>query len=550
MSKLLWQEAVGAAQKPRRLALTKNAEGLYICPVQYCDSESFRSQRGCRKHVFYKHGWYYFFNEKPDQSRYFPELNTRLNSEKLRKRSTTSCMPSFSKNCTIGKSFTKWLQSPGGGGKSLCQTSQILCKVLKFAKFCCEDLDATWDLPEYVIDYCIGSVTLLSEFVEYLQKQWHVGYSGVIGYMNSISHMLDYRRSEAIRRDNIPVFISSEIYLDRVKKCLCKKMKCEWSFVLSVEYLSSINCWATLEELQNVIPYHADKFTQIILNSGKVETHVPPDDLTFATSFIVAVLFIMVKATRPMAYQYLTVEMVEGLNGKAGCIDQSKFKTNYKYGFDSLLFSSECTDIINGYVKCIRPRLNPKCNFVLVTKNGNQLSQLSHIFGRVVFIAIGKYINPTRYRQIVETESASRLDITEQNILSRDQKHTSNVARIHYQKLESKEMAMKGNECIEKLVNRAKSEATLKNLNQKIAENSNTLNSDEGHVHFVQETEQQKTRSSKAAFSSIEDEFIRKGINKYGAGKWTQILRDSSYKFHPSRRASTLLLRAKNLKLL
>ena len=39
-------------------------------------------------------------------------------------------------------------------------------------------------------------------------------------------------------------------------------------------------------------------------------------------------------------------------------------------------------------------------------KSINLISKLSNIFGRVVFLAIGKYINPTRYRQIIETESA------------------------------------------------------------------------------------------------------------------------------------------------
>ena len=554
LPKPLWQKAVGVTHKPRRLCLKANLDGDYICPVKCCDSEGFKSQRGCRKHVFIKHGWYYFFEEKPDHSRYFPEHNTRVNKVKIRKRSTTASMPSFSKSCTIGLLFSRWLQSPGGGGKGLVQCDQILCKVLKFAKFCCEDVDSSWDIPEVVIDYCIGSVTLISEFVEYLQNKWIIGHSGVIGYMNALSHMLDYRRSQAIRNDNISVFVASEIYLDRVKKCLSKKMKSEWSVVLSIEYLSSINCWATLEDLEKVIPYHADKFTQILLNSGNKETIVPPNDLSFATSFIVAVLFLLVKASRPMTYQYLTIDMIESLNGNGGVIDQTKFKTNYKYGFDSLIFSSHCTDILNGYIMCIRPRLNPTCHYVLVTKNGTQHSQLSHIFGRIVFLAIGKYINPTRYRQIIETESVSRLDGTEQNMLSRDQKHTSNVARVHYQKLESREVAEKGHLCMQKLVNREKSEKTLQKVNNAASANCTITrerqpNKISKSVEIAPDKVRQANRSQKVAFSKIEDEFLRQGVVKYGIGKWTNIIRDEVYTFHPSRKASTLLLRAKKLNL-
>ena len=44
-------------------------------------------------------------------------------------------------------------------------------------------------------------------------------------------------------------------------------MKVEWNTVLSVDYLSSINCWATLDDLQKVLPFPADKFTQVLLNA-------------------------------------------------------------------------------------------------------------------------------------------------------------------------------------------------------------------------------------------------------------------------------------------
>ena len=338
-------------------------------------------------------------------------------------------MPTFSKSTKIAVLFRDWLHSPGGGGKSYSQCDQIACKVLKFTKFCCDDMSCTWDIPESVVDYCIGSVSLMSEFVENLQSNWNVGFSGIIGYMNALSHMLDYRRSQTLCTDNIPVFIAAKIYLDRVKKCLSKQMKVEWNVVLSIEYLNSINCWAGLSDLQAVIPYHADKFTQILLNAGNVDTQIPAHDLSFATAFITAVLFIMVKASRPMTFQYLTVGMVLSISIEGGIIDQTKFKTNYKYGFDSLIFSTECITILKGYISCIRPRLNPTCEYLLVSRNGIQLRQLSHIFGRIVFLAIGKYINPTRYRQIIETESVSNLDSNDQNILSQNQKHTSRVAK-------------------------------------------------------------------------------------------------------------------------
>ena len=69
----------------------------------------------------------------------------------------------------------------------------------------------------------------------------------------------------------------------------------------------------------------------------------------------------------------------------------------------------------------------------------------------ISFLAIRKYINPTRYRQIIETESAEKLNLDEQKCLSEDQKHTSNVAKINFQNLRSENIAMKARSYLETL---------------------------------------------------------------------------------------------------
>ena len=53
LSKASWKDAIGASKKPKRLKLLSH-NGLFICPVAYCESEPYRSKRGCRKHVFTK----------------------------------------------------------------------------------------------------------------------------------------------------------------------------------------------------------------------------------------------------------------------------------------------------------------------------------------------------------------------------------------------------------------------------------------------------------------------------------------------------------------
>jgi len=68
-----------------------------------------------------------------------------------------------------------------------------------------------------------------------------------------------------------------------------------------------------------------------------------------------------------------------------------------------------------------------------------------------VFDAIVKFIHPTRYRQIVETQNLNLLTSKEQQILSEDQKHSSAVAKVHYQKQRSREAAVKARKCLQKL---------------------------------------------------------------------------------------------------
>ena len=58
-------------------------------------------------------------------------------------------------------------------------------------------------------------------------------------------------------------------------------MRCEWNVLLSVEHLSTIGCWASLPEMQKVVPYHADRFAQILINSSSSKHKPPSHDLSF-----------------------------------------------------------------------------------------------------------------------------------------------------------------------------------------------------------------------------------------------------------------------------
>ena len=187
----------------------------------------------------------------------------------------------------------------------------------------------------------------------------------------------------------------------------------------------------------SIIPFHVEKFNDILNRCKQYPKDVSPMELTFATKFIAAFFLLRVKGTRPMSYQFLTLEMIEYASKTDSFKDQRKFKTADRYIFDSFWLDKTSLHVIKSYKCHICLLLNPSCDFLLVNRNGTQFTKLTEALEKLVYEAIGKYINPTRHRQIIETESCSYLDNEEQESISEDQKHSSNLARISYKKKRS-----------------------------------------------------------------------------------------------------------------
>ena len=110
--------------------------------------------------------------------------------------------------------------------------------------------------------------------------------------------------------------------------------------------------------------------------------------------------------------------------------------------------------VLDRYITLIRPFLKPDCDYVLVIGNGGQYSKIGQLMSKLVFDATGKYMHPTRYRQIIETASRQQFDSHEQYMISEDQKHSSVVAKVHYQKHLSPEIATKAHACLQNCMTR------------------------------------------------------------------------------------------------
>lgn len=332
-------------------------------------------------------------------------------------------------------------------------------------------------------------------------------------------------------------------------------MRLQWTHDLDIDTLEARGHCATMEELLEVVKFYLPRFENTVKVCKTSPAQVNPSDLTFATKFVAMYLFIKVKGSRPMTYQYLTVDMVATAKENGGFIDQKAFKTAGKYGFDSLIFTDANMQVLNGYISYVKPLLKPQCDFVLVNRNGGQHGILGDVMSKLVFDAIGKYIHPTRYRQIVEMQSLSQLTSEEQRILSEDQKHSSAVAKVHYQKQRLCKVAVKAQKCLQKVQGTKGSEVDKEaNARFGISKSAPATSVENAAMEItpqataddppIEHSGSQRTLRRVLKFTSSEDDFLKNGIDRHGFGQWTAILRDPDFKFQEGRTADSLKKRA------
>ena len=350
----------------------------------------------------------------------------------------------------------------------------------------------------------------------------------------------------------------TELYLKKVRKTVSKMMRLQWTSELDIDALEAKGHWATLKELLDVVGRYLPRYESVLKSCKDNPGSISPFDLSFATKFLAVYLFIKVKGSRPMTYQYLTVEMVNKGKTNGGFIDQKMFKTAGKYGFDSSLNLIETTmQVLDGYINHIRPLLKPNCDCVSVTRNGGQHNKLGELMSKLVFDATGKYVHPTHYRQIVETASTRHLSNSAQSTISEDQKHSSVVAKVHYHKQRSREVASKAHKCLEKLhadkgtelemeVRSRLSDKSTSSQEHSADKSDSSLTAEGETITKTQFARQPETgaRRKNVMFTPEEDKYLKAGLKRYGFGQWKAILRDPDFHFREERAPNSLLSRA------
>jgi len=449
-----WKALDGATHGKRPLIIRPNNQGLFTCPISLCLHSDFKSSRGLRKHVSNKHPWYYYFDQQPILKR---------EEMVLKKKAVTAGKPAFSLEEGIGLRFVLWLCTSCGGGKNRKEARHIAKRAMKFFMHALGSNENDNELTEEFVDCCLSSASIFISFLKVLEEEWKLSSSGSVNYVKAISDFVDFRKSNGVSDSTLRCFTVVEVYLRRAKENLRKKKNFECNRNLDLETLIARDSWATIEEMEEVIPYHMHSFKQVLQKCTSHDSSriLSKNDLVFSIRFTTTLLFLRVKCSRPMTFQFLTVSMVNNARTNGGFIDQTEFKTATRYIFDTLIISEDVMALIDLYLQHIRPRLNPQSEYLLLSTNGTQFQSLTTSMTMLVHEAIGKYIHPTRYRQIVETESSERLTLEEQHYITEDQKHSSQVAKIHYKKKQSRVVAIEGKKCMDKMTSRSERNENL-----------------------------------------------------------------------------------------
>jgi len=142
----------------------------------------------------------------------------------------------------------------------------------------------------------------------------------------------------------------------------------------------------------------------------------------------------------------------------------------------------------------------------------------------------------------------------EQRILSEDQKHSSAVAKVHYQKQRSREVAVKAHECLQKLQGTKGSEVdkevhsrfgcSTSSSSPSVETVETTITPPKKVVSSAMPLHIQRSHRQILKFTADEDKFLKEGINRHGFGQWTAILKDPDFKFQTGRVADSLKKRA------
>ena len=178
-----------------------------------------------------------------------------------------------------------------------------------------------------------------------MQDEWNLGHAGRIGYLDAIAELGDFRKVNGASESVLRGLSCTELYLKKVHKTVSKMMRLQWTSELDIDPLEAKGHWTTLEELGSRGATLAALRKRAEVMQGKSRFDIPAC-LIFCYQISRRISPYM--SSRPMTYQYLTVEMVNKAKTNGGFTDQKMFKKAGKYGFDSLYLTETSMQVLDG----------------------------------------------------------------------------------------------------------------------------------------------------------------------------------------------------------
>ena len=143
--------------------------------------------------------------------------------------------------------------SSTGGARTKAHANQTCSRVLKFVQYSQDDLMLE-GIEGPKIDYFLASMACLSAFLQHLEEEKSIGFAGSVTSMLCLT--MEYRKFKVVSASILENFSVAEVILKRAKRCIGRKMRVQWTVEFDVDTLERKGHWASLKDLQKVIPFH------------------------------------------------------------------------------------------------------------------------------------------------------------------------------------------------------------------------------------------------------------------------------------------------------
>ena len=123
-------------------------------------------------------------------------------------------------------------------------------------------------------------------FFKVITNEWEISSSGALNYMKAIGDLMDLENQVVSLTMYSGHLLSTRCIYGEEKKIFRNKARCNLHH-LQLEKLIAQNSWATMEEMEKVIPYHTSTYQGFLKICQEGNASPTKSQIAFATRFIV-----------------------------------------------------------------------------------------------------------------------------------------------------------------------------------------------------------------------------------------------------------------------